>query len=88
MRNHDAEEERALYPREMDIRGSITTFYCISISFPGGQRKRGKLEIERERERERERGGNCERLDYSGGEKEKGAASFSLAFSEKERCLK
>ena len=55
MRNHDAEEERALYPREMDIRGSITTFYCISISFPGGQRKRGKLEIERERERERER---------------------------------
>ena len=54
MRNHDAEEERALYPREMDIRGSITTFYCISISFPGGQRKRGKLEIERERERERE----------------------------------
>lgn len=51
MRNHDAEEERALYPREMDIRGSITTFYCISISFPGGQRKRGKLEIKRERER-------------------------------------
>lgn len=51
MRNHDAEEERALYPREMDIRSSITTFYCISISFPGGQRKRGKLEIKRERER-------------------------------------
>lgn len=75
MRNHDAEEERALYPREMDIRGSITTFYCISISFPGGQRKRGKLEIKRERER----GGNCERLDYSERERKRRGRRLSLS---------
>lgn len=63
----------------------LQLFIAFPFRFPADK---GREESWRSREREKERGGDCERLDYSGEEKEKGAASFSLAFSEKKRCLK
>lgn len=71
--------------RRGSTRGSITTFYCISISFPGGQRngRGGKRESWRSRE-----GWKLRAARLFGERKRRGRGMSRLSFSEKKRCLK
>lgn len=76
MRNHDAEEKRfrAFCPGKMDIaearpEARLQLFIAFPFRFPADKGTDG---AGREKVGDRERGGNCERLDYSGSEREGG----------------